>query len=663
MTVAFFMPFPPATLVKQLPPKIWEEALDSWTRLGRYYLSMSQQEFRKAAPEDRSLVPFLVSFAEIVSSTQELQIMYKNQAHLRPLLSHQCFCLTHRLLSEEFDAPPALLLEWTFLGDFCTIFSGSASLEALIEGVWSRYKLDNDPSMFKSKKALLSLLDEYQPKAETELDTALRRVAALLRACPQYGRFLMVGTEFPDAVATAWLRGNNYTRNKLVTVLYRSFSSLLDGDKPNVSLLLDHLYALKASTEKQLSRGYTLTLLSQLVSGTPIIRVMQIYLRSSDAVRAKPLISYLESFDSPEATPKRSMRRRRDKGKSKEHNEYGHGTLGEVHVHKMSLVAQIQDLFPDLGSGFIVKLLDEYHEDAEQVTAHLLDDSLPPHLKNAHRQQPLDDSQNAHHAHHLEPRPTPPLLPTRKNVFDNDAFDNLTISPSNIHIGRRNPDLTASDLLDDPSSRPNKAAILSALAGFDADDDERDDTYDVDDVGGTVDTAIPGSDEVDADLRDKNEEALFSAYKMSPAVFERDAATRRGKVRTALKSETGMSDEAIEGWAIMLARDPRRLRRLEAKFSMAAGAQRELASTAYREGAAESGTEGEESGGGSRGRGGFRGSGRGRGRGRGGDVAGPADDRATQVARQRKDASKGSRANHNRRDQRARKVARAGFPG
>lgn len=181
-------------------------------------------------------------------------------------------------------------------------------------------------------------------------------------------------------------------------------------------------------------------------------------------------------------------------------------------------------------------------------------------------------------------------------------------------------------------------------------------------MGGTVDSAIPGSDEVDADLRDKNEEALFGAYRMTPEVFERDSNTRRGKARLALKSETGMTDEALEGWAIMIGRDPRRLRRLEAKFSTFSGGQRELASTAYREGGPESGTEDSE-GGGRGGRGGTGGRGRGRGAGRGGNVAGPADDRGVQVARQRKDASKGSRANHNRRDQRARKVARAGFMG
>lgn len=137
-----------------------------------------------------------------------------------------------------------------------------------------------------------------------------------------------------------------------------------------------------------------------------------------------------------------------------------------------------------------------------------------------------------------------------------------------------------------------------------------------------------------------------------------------------------MTDEALEGWAIMIGRDPRRLRRLEAKFSLLAaggsGGQRELAATSCRESsAAEEDSDavaGDNShvGRGRGPRGGGRGAGRGRGRGGGrggGDVAGPTGDRETQIARQRKDAGKGSRANHNRRDQRARKMARGGFPG
>lgn len=221
--------------------------------------------------------------------------------------------------------------------------------------------------------------------------------------------------------------------------------------------------------------------------------------------------------------------------------------------------------------------------------------------------------------------------------------------------------MTAEDILEDRSNAPNKAAILSALAAFDSDDDERDDTYDVGDVGGTVDAANP-----DDSSEQPHDEALFKAYKSTPKLFGRDAETRRGKQRADLRLETGMTDEAIEGWALMLSRDARQLRRLEAKFSTFRGSQNEIASTAWRASPVGSGTEDSDVDGGNRGRGGFR-SRPGRGRGGGGrgrgNVAGPTGDKDTEAARHRKEANKGSRANHNRRDQRAKKMARGGFPG
>jgi activating signal cointegrator complex subunit 2 len=259
----------------------------------------------------------------------------------------------------------------------------------------------------------------------------------------------------------------------------------------------------------------------------------------------------------------------------------------------------------------------------------------------------------------LAPHSTPPHLPTRRNIFDDDEFDQLAISTSKLHFGRKNPDKTADEILQDRSTAPNKAAILSALAAFDSDDDERDDTYDIEDVGGTVDTANP--EEANSDVRDANDEVLFKAFKSTPGVFERDAATRRGKERGTLREQTEMTDEAIEGWALMLSRDPRQMRRLEAKFSTFTGAQKELKTTRWGASPAESGTEESDVDGGNRGRGGYRG----RGRGGRGNVGGPTGEKDTEVARQRKEANKGSRANHNRRDQRARKMARGGggFPG
>lgn len=216
-------------------------------------------------------------------------------------------------------------------------------------------------------------------------------------------------------------------------------------------------------------------------------------------------------------------------------------------------------------------------------------------------------------------------------------------------------------MLKDTSARPAKASILSALAAFDSDDDERDDTYDAADVGGAV---LDSTSAEDVPMSEGAEEALYRAYVADKGVFGRESATKRGEARRRLKEETGMTDEAVEGWGVMMDRDAGMRRRLEQRFGEWKGAQgqREVVATAWRAGEEES-EEGESSGHGPS-RGGGRGRGRGGRGGRGrGNVAGPTGDKDTEAARRRKEASKGSRANHNRRDQRARKMARGGFPG
>lgn len=218
-------------------------------------------------------------------------------------------------------------------------------------------------------------------------------------------------------------------------------------------------------------------------------------------------------------------------------------------------------------------------------------------------------------------------------------------------------------MLKDKSAAPTKAAILSALAALDPDDDERDDTYDAADVGGTVDT---GDQEANG-VNDSNEELLFRAFQADSRIFARDADTRRSATRGKLRDETGMADEAIEGWAVMLQRNPAQMKRLEAKYAWS-GQQAQLDRSAWRaspagSGAEESDPDGANSGSrGGRARGGGGGRGRG-GRGRGGNVAGPSGEKDTEAARRNKEAHKGARANHHRRDARARKMARGGFAG
>lgn len=243
-------------------------------------------------------------------------------------------------------------------------------------------------------------------------------------------------------------------------------------------------------------------------------------------------------------------------------------------------------------------------------------------------------------------------------MFDDDDFDRLNVDVSKISFGKK-PEKNADELLQDKSTAPNKAAILSALAAFDSDDDERDDTYDAADVGGAVDTMNQEADGID----DANEEVLFRAYQMQEKLFDRDAATRRNSARAKLRDDTGMTDEAIEGWAVMLARTPQQKKRLEAKYAFA-GQQASWGASPAGSGTEDGGElDGGSGKGGRGGRGGRAGGGGGRGRGRRGNVAGPTGEKETESARRNKEAHKGSRANHNRRDARAKKMARGGFAG
>jgi len=568
------------------------------------------------------------------------------------------------------------MLDWTFLGDVSRVYRASGSLLKLLDSVLA----DARPRILKSlndcKRSLIEYIDSQKPSSF--MDAALsERLLPFLRGSPALGLHLMTGSDLLDSITASYPTLPLALQSKLLVLAYLGLHALMQKNKPNYSLLFDHLYSLKSSTDlNKESDPKQNSLLSDLVTNTPLITKLRTAITGVNATRAHTLVASLEKFQRAKSSrPKKRIVRQIDNGKGRANNEHWHEKFGGVHVHRMSLVTQVQDLFPELGSAFIVKLFDEYNDDVEQVTAHLLDDSLPQHLQTADRTENLD---NIPHqptndlVPNLIPNSTPPpSTPTyqRRNIFDNDDFDRLAVDASRLHIGRKNKSATADGLLADRTNHTAaKAAILSALAAFDSDDDERDDTYDLADVGGTVDSAAPGgSEETDGSVDDQNEEALFGAFSVSPEVFGRDSGTRRGKARQALKSQTGMTDEAIEGWAVMVRRDPRRLRKLEAKYATFGGQQKELQSTAWRGNAAGSATEDSEASGGESGRGGFRARGRGRGFGGrgslGGNVAGSADEKGTQVSRQRKEANKGSRANHNRRDQRAKKMARGGFPG
>ncbi|TID14009.1 hypothetical protein E6O75_ATG07241 [Venturia nashicola] len=637
-----FAPFPPPSFRRELVPEEWAACLDSWVTLAQAHLRLPDAAFSSAVETQASrLESFLESYFEESSNLS---------TGAESPLRKEAFLLVHRTLS--LTSPPLSLLKQPFLSNLCRTYPKSHELHKLLSCLWKRKGFEIEKDLQRSKGILIKELDSGKVEF---VEASMRRLAPLLHCSPDAATFFMIGSDLLDSINAVFPKTSPTTQRSLAMFTYLGLASLISGEKPNLSLLSDHLYSLKSSSNSKPGQN---SMLSELASNTPLLDKVKVSSTRDAAGKARKIENFLDEFRS--SKPKKPIRRKIDKGKERITEV---SAQGELHMHRMSLVTQVQDLFPDLGSGFITKLLDEYTENVEQVISHLLEDSLPPHLQSLDRSSRLPPAPSTDPAPHLIPHSTPPLPPSRKNIFDNDEFDLLAVDTSKIHIGRKNAKLTADAVLADRTQAPNKAAILSALAAFDSDDDERDDTYDIEDVGGTVDATTSFQDDFNID---KNEELLFTTYARDHAVFGRDAVTRRGQARAKLRLESGMTDEAIEGWALMIGRDPRRLRRLEGKYSTFQGNQNNLERTAYRASPQGSGDEQEGvlnagRGGRGRGRGGGNRGGEGAGRGRGrGNVAGPSGEADTLAAQRRKGENKGSRANHNRRDQRAKKMARGG---
>ena len=639
---------PPADIRLSIGPEEWEACLESWLMLSDLYLRLPAKDFSAASTEDAPLIDFIHSFYHESACIESGDGTFSTATARK--LQKSCFLLVHRIVLGP--KPVQRMLKFNFVADFCHVHAKSLSLSRLMSELWRRKDQALQTSIEQKKRTMMKAFD-LPRKQDAQSD--LRQLADFMRASPDAATLFMTGSDFLDALVSQYNKSTSLEERKVVVATtYLGLLSLIKTESPNASLLSDHLYSLKAQAD---SSSSTSTLLAELVINTPLITSLKRNASESAAERLFKLLDTVQTYRSPSIEwPKKHSSRKLDRSKGK-----APVLNGEMHMHRLSLVSQVKDLFPDLGSGFILKLLDKYDDNVEQVTAHLLDDSLPPHLRDLDRseQAPAFEGTQETNIEGLAPRSTPPppkpFIPDRRNVFDDDELDRLELDTDRLHIGKKK---------DKPSEgQLNKAAILLALAAFDSDDDERDDTYDVEDVGGTIDTAHPDGEPGPAAqaAQDENDTILFKAYKSSPELFGRTTNVRRGQPRQALKAETGMTDEAIEEWAIMLQRDPRRLRRLEARFSSFDGKQSELAGTAYRE--SPGGTETEDSDV-PAGRGGFRGRGRGRGgRGRGGSIAGPSSDPNTASAQRRKEANKSSRANHNRRDQRARKMARGGLAG
>lgn len=374
-----FAPWPPANLQKDVAPEEWQLCLDSWILLAQANLLLPLKEFSLKIKEDPSVIAFLLSYTKETSSSNASPTIHAASARS---LRRECFLLVHRILTDVKPVPSALL-DWTFLGNLSIVYARSESLRGMLEKLFDRESLDDNESMRESKASFIRLLKSNSDEISPGLDVVLRRAGALLKSTYHYGQFLMLGADFLDALSTAFEDGSSLFQKRSVIIGYLCLTSLLDSRRPRFSTLIDHVYSLDAASHYD-------SLLKGICSTTPFLPKMRERLFGAESERAKPLLLQLAGFEKfKDGEPKNIVSPNISKGKGKTHGEFDHEELGNAHVHKLSLVTQIQDLFPDLGSGYIVKLLNEYENDTEQVTAHLLDDSLPSHLKQLDRAEDL----------------------------------------------------------------------------------------------------------------------------------------------------------------------------------------------------------------------------------------------------------------------------------
>jgi activating signal cointegrator complex subunit 2 len=381
MSLPHFAPFPDAKLRQNILPEEWQLYLTSWTSLADLYLRLNDQKFSSEAQESDSLITFLLSFFH------ELAVDDNLAPKVLPLRKHSYFLL-HRLLSQE--NMPAQLLNWPALSDICHAYPKSDQLRTLLQTLWKQKGSVIEKSLQTAKTSLIRNLASKRPE---EAEGTLNRVAPLLRNSTDACIFMLTGSDLLDSLYGAYANVPTPMQKKLVTTVYLCLMAILEAPKPNYSLLSDHLYSLKSSEEQEQKREPgKKTLVADLVTNTPLLGKIREKATAPESTRVKNTAASLEAFRQSSAVrPKRLIRRKVEKGKGKaDEDGFGHGALtGEVHIHRMSMITQIQDLFPHLGAGFIVKLLDEYNDDNEQVTAHLLDDSLPAHLANADRSEQL----------------------------------------------------------------------------------------------------------------------------------------------------------------------------------------------------------------------------------------------------------------------------------
>lgn len=373
-------PFPQASWRQRLSSDDWEALTQAWIVLSQVYLSLSDDDFREAAANDEAAALFVSTFVCETASSPAAWIP-------TPLL-RAAFQLASRLLT--LTPPAQLLVDRHFLSALAKIYPKRRTAP-LLARLFEAHGAAAESSLASLKKLLVPHLEQGIKGNLTLVKSQLCALNPLLHASPHACAFFLAGSDFFDGVVACFQVMNLPLRKALVATTYLCLIGLTEANPPKWAMLSDQLFVLKgaADAHKKGPLNVNDSLVAELITATPLLNVLLRRAEASEAatISFKQRVMALQSFKKgPMVRAKRQVRRKVDKGKGRQ--SQGQVQV-EMHIHRISQITQIQDLFPHLGSGFISKCLDEYAEDVEQVVAHILSETLPPHLASAHRSEPL----------------------------------------------------------------------------------------------------------------------------------------------------------------------------------------------------------------------------------------------------------------------------------
>ncbi|KAK1850311.1 activating signal cointegrator 1 complex subunit 2 [Colletotrichum chrysophilum] len=387
-TLPPFALFPSSKWRSHLTPQDWNALIDAWTTLSQAYLAQTDAQLSKAVSKDDSLPAFLSTFiTEVAEASPAATIGSSAPAKV---LLRTAFTLTARLLTLS-SPPPIPLTTPTFLASFSKLFRKNAP--SVLTKAWKAHAAAFETSLAGLKKSLTQSLEAGMKADLKSLESRLAGLNHLLHASPDAAGFFLAGSDFSDGLVSAFKITNPPLRKVLITTMYLCLIGLTEGETPRFGMLADVLFSLKSAAETHKAGPLNVndSLLAELVTVTPVLK--QLLKRAEEKGAAstalKTRISALEGFKKPGGgfmRPKRLVKRKVDKGKGVVDAE---DVQAELHIHRQSQIALIQDLFPDLGSAFVSKLFDEFGDDTEVVTSHLLEDDLPPHLRDLNRGEQL----------------------------------------------------------------------------------------------------------------------------------------------------------------------------------------------------------------------------------------------------------------------------------